>query len=250
MKKSDAIFAGHSFHWIIVVIFIVTGALFYNTGYRIQNFSLVKTGSLTMTLPEPGTWVFIGGTPAHTSTSVSENITLPDITPGKNIVTVIKKGYWPWAKHITLTSGEHKTLYPFTLKKNISATPLTSSHPNYRDIYFRLYGNQNIVTTTYSTPENILVEAHESTIMVSCDHVDPICTEEIEVSAPITSIATYADNSRIVIYSTAEKIVITELSSLGGRISHTIYTGENLRFYKEKNILYIGDNRSIVRLAL
>ena len=237
----------------ILLILIAIGITFsYNAGYRINNFSLTKTGSLELNLSEPTTWVFVNENPIHTTIASSEHLSIPDVTPGNMLVTVLKNGYWPWAKHINLMSGERKTLYPFIVNQHISTTTITPSDTQYPAIHQRLFGRNNLVKKTYTTEDGFTISIEENILTIGCapEQTDILCNTTIQEKIPFTAVAEYGHNSHALIYSTPINIIITELSPQGGRISHTMYTGKDLTFYSEENVLYIGDGGTIIRLEL
>ena len=237
----------YSIGGIILVVIATVGALSYDAGYRIKGFSIVKAGSLSVIIPEKGASLFIGETLQRVSAGDKEEILIPQAGAGPTLVTVLKKGYLPWAKRVAVVENSHTRIFPFIVREHFEPEIIPKESKEYTALFPKLAGPQTIVKKELST-QDARTYIDGATIKTDClSAVRVLCDVSFEAKKPVTAVSYYRGNVQALVYSTADTVTV---SGVSGDISYDIYVGENLYFYEENDTLYIHDNGRIVRLAL
>lgn len=233
---------------VIILALVVAGTILYDSGYRIEGFSLQKTGTLILSIDQTDAWVFIDEEAKHLTRSNFETVTTPDISPGIHLVTVIKNGYIPWSKRVDIPSDGELEIKPFIIKTFTEPIGIKVGEKDYFQVYSYLSGQNIKVRTEYST-EKYRVFGEGNLIKIEC--LEEECSlPQIETDGEITGVYKYDDNSNVILYSTKNGIYITELDGGEKRISHTIYNGTDIVFYPENKDLFVKDKTDLIKLSI
>lgn len=244
MPKSKFFYA-----YLGLIILLLVGAVSFTAlhekGYRIKGFSITKAGTILMKVSEPETWIFIGNEPLRKTVAESEDLNIPNVDPGKKLVTVIKNDYFPWAKKVDVPSGESLTLYPFLLKQDVKAQRISSEHP---DFLKAIRAFQSLETQTSYTTDINSVSVSGNQILIECS--GQTCNNSpITLEIPVRSISQFRSNPNVVIYNTGTEMHVSELSA-DLRISYKIFEGQNIRFFSEGDTLYVQSAGSYYKISL
>jgi len=97
---------------VIILVVLVLGVILYDSGYRLSGFSISKTGSISVTLEESGSWLFVGDKLQRISESESEEILVPNAPSGLGIdgSNGEQKAHLPRFEDPTLRINQRNTL--------------------------------------------------------------------------------------------------------------------------------------------
>ena len=238
-----------SIYLAITIILLIGAVLFsigHDKGYRIKGLTLKKTSTVEMTVSEPGAWVFIGERPIHKTDGHDAQISITDVEPGLQLVTVIKDSYFPWAKRLDIPSDSKLTLYPFLLKQDLEAEPVLFGYDSFSKVSKYFNNPINTPQTSYETKEH-RISIIESSISIEC--LEECSVPPINLETPPTSIHQFLNNPNVVIYTTSREIWVSELVA-DLRISYKIFEGNDLEMFPEKDGLFIKSSGNFYRIDL
>lgn len=230
---------------LVILLGSVGFTVAHEKGYRVVGLSIQKTSTLIMEVAEPQAWVFIAENPVRQTTSSEEVLNIPDVKPGKKLVTVIKNEYFPWSKKIDIPSDTELLLHPFLLKQDVQAKDIDRNSSEFLKV-FRNFSNFT-PQDSYQTEEH-LISATENGVSIECLNEEcdiPL----IETEKPAITVYQFLNNPNVVIYGTSNEMRVSELIA-DLRISYKIFEGQNIKFYTEGDNIYIQDNGKYFKIDL
>lgn len=156
----------------ILPLFFIVGAIFFYFGFRItSSLHVLRPGTLTVIVPHAETNLYLDKTFIGKTTKEQELFVRKGVAPGNHLLAVEKNGYWPWAKTITIKSGDRLTFHPFTVNKNPSGSIITDADPEYYKIddlisaaSYKDVAMSNVASTTlYKEGDALYLNTKEST---------------------------------------------------------------------------------------
>jgi len=229
----------------LILLIAVVFSVGHEKGYRIKGFAIQKTSNLILEVSEPQTWVFIEDNPVHQTLSDSEIINIPDVELGRKLITVIKNGYFPWAKYIDIPSNKELTIYPFLLKQHVKASQILVGDPDFLKVYQTF--------NTFTPQTNYQAGSHQ--ILATEKGVEIKCLETecqiplIETTSPILNVYQFRNNPNVVIYGTPTEIQVSELVD-DLRISYKIFEGQDVNFFSEEDTLFVKSAGQYFKISL
>ncbi len=239
------------FFWVVLLCVLFIGSFFlYFLGYRFKdNFTLGKSGTLTLAIPLPETSIFIDNSQKIITTKENEIVTLP-LSPKTHSVIVGRDRYFPWAKDFVIPSKGNITLTPIFVSQNASGELITQNDPEYWKIRNR------IVRDVLPTKNNPLVSADGKTslwvdknaIMLKTASTT---TKVIEPDTVVRNVYFYKNRNDVIIFSTTNSVYAIETDTSSAQNFMPIYRGTNPSFIEDNpDYIYIFDSGSLMQVII
>lgn len=93
------------YFYILSVIFLIAipVVILYTSGYRLgPKFTLVETGGMYIYSPEAGSSIYIDSKKERETGTFQKDWFVQDVSPGTYTVLIVKDGFWPWMKEVTV----------------------------------------------------------------------------------------------------------------------------------------------------
>ncbi len=170
--------------FLAAAILITTAIVIYAMGYRpnLSTNSIQATGVVSIKSIPTGAKVFIDGKSQNNT-----DVDIPDLSPGTHVLKIIKNGFAPWEKTLTIKKEKVNILQIYLFTTTPSFSPTTSigvvnptSSPKGDRIFFQsktkdqagiwsLSLNGNNLTSFFSKELNQIVSDDEKTGLIFSD---------------------------------------------------------------------------------
>ncbi len=260
-KKREVFF----FYGSIVFILLVISALglLYRSAYRFENFRIVKTGTLEVSVFDEKASIFIDHEFKMTTLASEEIVKFNSLSPTKHTVVVSKDNFYAWRKNIEIAGDSLTSVAAF----------LIPTKPSLRKI--EDYDEKNKVKALFSdnelptekkkrVVENIALWSDGRDILAqwignknsiplflcekSCDATP---TQIYRLPQNVRNLDFYKDRSDIVIVSFDKGVYVIEMDKRGGQNIRPLYIGTKPSFYKTNDgVLYIEDNSEFFEVKI
>ncbi len=231
---------------LVILLFLFIG---YRNGYRVSNFSIGKTGMVTIDAPLPLTYIFIDESRKIVTSKDNEKVNL-SLSPRKHSVIVSRDGYFPWKKDFYVSSNAALALAPLYVSQNATGEIITQNDPEYASIRNSL---QDISIPTQENPKVSIDGAtklwlEENAIMLSSGSTTSIV---IQPDTLVRNIEFYKGRNDAVIFSTSDSVYVIEVRSEDGQNFMPIYRGQSPIFRKaSENSLFIWDANNLMEVVI
>lgn len=105
---------------IFAFLLTVPFAVFYASGYRFDEFSLVETGGIYVSVPVSDAVVTINGEEEGTSSLFVRSFYADDLKEGTYSVQVSREGYYPWVKKLTVEPKIVTDVFAFLVPQSLT----------------------------------------------------------------------------------------------------------------------------------
>lgn len=258
---------------VVVFLLLSYGAVLLATGYvfDFKNFKFVKTGTLAFKSDVKGANVYFKNKKIGKIAPISGNFSKKYLLPGSYEVSVRKDGYQNWEKTAEIKSQEVTNFFSIVLvRKNPDLELLVSNDAakvtgeKIDDVLESEQRESNFVQEFLSLnrfKETILVAPDNKKLAyLNNSELAVFWTEDqkfepvrkkgdaqlaVRLSVPITAFFWTKDSEHLV-YSTSEKIFITELDQRGGANTFEVLTlkpNQKLFFLKNKEMFIQEDEK-------
>ncbi len=250
----------------LTVIFLSIILTLYIRGWRVHNWSIVKTGAVILSITEPDTKVYVDGNEIYSSKKAGEIFTISNLVPGNHEFLLASIGYWPWSKNLEVQPEESLNVVPFSAPKDITGVVILKNDPIYDSIikkfadYSLPLGRERII----SSDKKVSIRVNDGDAFAEWlgpieQLPDSFCTDysckniiqAVKVSTPITSIDFYKYDNNVLLFSAGTGIFAIEINKNGIQNFQPVYTGADPKFIKASPTeLYILDNGILLRVNL
>lgn len=239
------------YFWIVVLIIaVILSCVVYFLGYRFKdNFTLGKSGTLTLTIPLPETSIFIDNSQKIVTTKENENVTV-SLSPKTHSVIIGRDRYFPWTKDFVVPSKGNVTLSPIFVSQNASGELITQKDPEYWKIRNR------IIRDVLPTKNNPILSSDGKTSLWIDDNAILVTTgstttKVIQPDTVIKNVSFYKNRSDAVIFSTANSVYVIETDTSSAQNFMPIYRGTSPAFIKDSpDFIYILDSENLMQVII
>lgn len=244
----------------ILVTIIAISILFIIYGVLTES----RSGKINVYLEKQGSIIFLDEKIVGTSNTNKQTITIKRVTPGDHSIVVSLRGYYPWAKNVSIKSNETLQLKSFSIPKNTDSSSIIT---NFTDK--QLYEINNLLKTanlnkkiSFSGEGNVEIKKDVNKIFVKwlgdkssipsfmcssdtkCDTTALVFKSDV---GNITSIDFYPGRNDVIIFSVGKNIYALEIDKKGTQNFQPIYVGESPKFaVSEKNSTLFVDDAGII----
>ena len=274
--------------WGICIFVALIALIFYKLGYRFTNqFEPVKVGSIELFSNEENLQIFLNNREQRVPMENSRYV-LRNVTPGLHSVVVSKDGFWPWAKTLSVTQNNTRTLYPFvfptqgllvkavptntpeyryaikTINESFLPEPKPGSPPLLPDESLKTWLDSYVPSRKLSLDKSTALYVEDSAIYVAwISETEPsphyFCLENpcklkipvVVPNEPIKSVDFYKGRREIILFVAGAAIYAIEVDREGTQNFQPLFRGKDPYFYQtETGIVYIKDGNSIFSATL
>ena len=255
--------------WTGALIGIIMAGIgiFLISGYRLdRNFSVVKTGSIIVEVPEAGAKVYLDERKKYTTGKSDETVPFRSLSPGRYSIIVAKDGFWPWSKEVEVSANNVARLRPFLIPTSITGFTITEEDPEYEKI--RSLVAENSLPSAYDKKVSgdglvaVWVEgktlkgawqgSEETVPKWFCSAA--FCTPMIEILRsvePIRSVSFYEQRNDVLVVTAGKNIFAIDISENGKQNYQPIYSGTAPRSAESgSGTLFIQDNETLIEISL
>lgn len=240
-----------TYFWIILLLILAIGSFTaYFLGYRFKdNFTLGKSGTLTLVIPLAETSIFIDNSQKIVTTKENEVVTVP-LSPKTHSVIIGRDRYFPWTKDFVVPSEGNVTLSPIFVSQNASGQLVTQKDPAYWEIRGKII--RDIVPTEKSPLKSadgkVSLWVDDNAIMVQSASST---TKVIQPDTVVQNVSFYKDRSDAIIFSTFNGVYVIETDTSSTQNFIPIYKGTNPAFLKDSNdYIYVLDGDSLMQVVI
>lgn len=264
------------FFFFFVALTSIPIAHYYADDYRLSLISgIYKTGDFYIYSPVLQADIFIDGKKISNDEGNKNWFFISGLKPGKHLVMVAKKEFWPWQKTINIKNGKtaevRAMLLPKEPKSKILMSPATDSpRLSIEDIAKRGKILKDLVYPQNSGEkssgnEKIFLSGDRKQLFVEwfgdkkhiprffCD--EEICDNSVLVldsKFEIKSADFYPSRKDLVIVSVSNGVYAIEIDAQGERMLQPIYKGKNpiSITYENDPSVYVFDQDSLLQISL
>lgn len=122
--KTRRIYALVSFFVFASLLLI---AAMYASGYRLEGFSLVKTGGIYVSIPISDATLSLNGEQVGKSGFLSKSFFIDDLAPGSYVVSVEAEDYYSWSKALIVEQQVVSDTSAFLVPQGLSALEVVAT---------------------------------------------------------------------------------------------------------------------------
>lgn len=108
------------FYVLLALFFIVIPFItLYTSGYRIgSDFTIVETGGMYIYSPEATSSIYIDDKKKKETGVFQKDWFVQDVKPGTYTILIVKDGFWPWMKEVTVSERKVAEAIAFLIPKD------------------------------------------------------------------------------------------------------------------------------------
>lgn len=252
--------------FVIIFIIGIPILIFYSAGYTFDRTLgvLSPRGGIYVYTPESGTSVFVGNELKNVSSFFKHEILVDGLKGGQYLVLAANDNDWPWAKLVTVKTGEVEALFPIMVPKVVADTQIKSTEANFL-LAERLFATTTTESSVFlaatSTITNTIarkkVEAwldsnniyaewqgsNDAAPHYYCDDAN-VCTQPVPVFPsvlPIRHIDFYPARNDAIILALDNGIYAVEIDRRPYQNFYPLYHGDAPDFRVSGNLVFVKD---------
>jgi hypothetical protein len=127
-------------HFLVALICVVLfGFIFLlKTGWKPNVHTTIGGGSVSITIPEAGTKLYVDNIEEHQIGKQNETYTVSGLADREYTFAVSKSGFWPWVKTVHPKKGESLSLHPFTVPVDQMPEEIKKDNPLWSTIHEKI----------------------------------------------------------------------------------------------------------------
>ncbi len=251
IAKDSFIVKNVKYIWILLIIVaIFSSIILYFLGYRFKdNYTLGKSGTLTIDIPLPLTSVFIDNSDKIVTSKDNETISLT-LSPKTHSVIVSREGYFPWTKDFVIPSKGNVALHPIFISQNATGQIITTKDPEYWSLRSKIIRDRvpNIKSPILSEDKSTSLWTDDNAIMIKNQNGT---AKVIQPDDAINNVSFYKNRNDAVIFSIGNTIYAIETDTSSQQNFMPIYRGTNPLFIKtEPTFIYVLDGETLMQVII
>ncbi|MCI0680447.1 hypothetical protein L0Y41_03820 [bacterium] len=251
-----------------LAVLIAATLILYANGYRIDGFSLVKTGLLRVHAPLDETLVFIDEkkreTPLEKNALAEESL-----APGEHSILAVKDGYWPWSKKVIVEAGTATDIRPFLLPIHPRGQEIgihDSRYDSAVSLFEQKGGEVEKTESDLLSPNGLIAIKREGGAIAAvwrgeeserpkylCE--GEVCENELVIfdgdESLLKDILFFPGREDVIMFSFDDAVYVLEIDKTDIQNFQPLYRGEDPRVALDSDgSLYVFDNGSYIRLEI
>ncbi len=249
---------------LVVLVVIAAGSLYYKNAHL---SGAQKNGSITITVPERGSGVFLDNKHKTVTTKADQEVTFKKLDDKVHSILVDTPGAYPWYKAFDLSKDKSPALTSYAVATTLSKIEILTSDPKYQSVktVVEKAALPSITSKKRSANGNVDLWVDAATNSIHAEWIgDPgtlprffcplgTCSPHLVIlngKTPIRSVDFFKNREDVIIVAIDNSISALELDISPPQNFQPIFLGTAPRFDQPENgILFIesGATLSVVR---
>ncbi len=251
---------------IVSGIILALVIIFFGSGYRIEDFKVVRAGSIELSIPHKGSVIYLNNKEYKTTKIDNQTVKISGLPKRTQSIIVAKQGKWPWAKEV-YTNRNYKHEFSVWNIDEVSSMEIVNKDTALYAEKSSLIASQKLPSEElplYSSDRKMSLYVKNSTVYVTwygdAQSVPSLfCDEKMACKRTVSLISLAKNVSGIFFYpNTNDRIIISsegyvsalEIAKEGNQNFQYITLSPNPTITLDENTLYIKDGEAMGKLVL